>query len=493
MKNFFPLIKVLLIFLFMWSLQVTARYDCKIFLTARDCSSCLYMAAAIEQLPYFIRPDVYVDGNLDSTEFDYFIDTLLNLDRKRYNFHQTKKEFTTSNTNVLYFLNNTGKAVFKCRLAEIPVYIDSIRQHFTDFYEVKTIPIKKISPLLSKAKISKIDNNILIFNTKLHELTVINDSLQYTIRTKDLPLDSVLTILTGDTSAIRDIKKAYEDPNVYFPPVEMADYWCDNGYLYVLYSFYKPTVEKDPKSSVSNIQFIPVYFTVQYVNGNLVNIFRIKQKGFAEIDDEKSWPLSYFGKYCFMVKKDKMYLTVDNPEPMKQKYYLCELKLNKQKHIFEFSKKIATGISPLVKTVDKDSGIYPSYLNWSFVSDNKLWFMSQNVYYDFKKCAWSYYTFHLPEITADTARIFKHFVVYGFDGYINNKYPVVTILPSGPNNRSSNFYTTIFDENMKQVEYYNTYNFMICNKSSAYVEGDRIYVIEQDKMLHVYAIKHGLN
>ena len=40
-----------------------------------------------------------------------------------------------------------------------------------------------------------------------------------------------------------------------------------------------------------------------------------------------------------MVKKDKLYLTLENVKPKEQKYYLCEMELNKPKNIFEFSKK----------------------------------------------------------------------------------------------------------------------------------------------------------
>lgn len=485
--------KILSVVLVLLSLKGIARYDCKIFLTARDCSSCMHMSAAMDQLPYFIRPDVYVDGNLDSAEFDYFIDTLLNLDRKRYNFYQSKKDFTLDNINVLYFLNATGNAVFKCRLAEIPVYLDSIKQHYTDFYEVNKIPITQPLHLLSRAILSKVENNIFIFNRKLHELVVINnDSCQYNIRAKDLPVDSVVAIIFGDTSKIASIKNTYANPNVFFPPIEMQAQWYDEGYVYILYVFHNPTIHQKINSNQANIQFIPVYFIGQYQHGSIKKIYRIKQKGFAEIDKEQN-SVSIFHDICFMVKKDKLYLTLENVKPKEQKYYLCEMELNKPKNIFEFSKKITTGINPIASSsYIKNSG--EAYnLNLPFLGDSILWFRSQNLYFDFRKGEWKYFTFHLPKIFADTATIFRHNLLSDIGEKINNKYRVITILSSGQNGRSNNFYTTIFDENMKQLDYYNIYNFMICNKSVAMVNGDLIYVIEQDKNLHIYAIKHGLN
>lgn len=467
-----------------WAQQNSLNF----FLPSRNCSNCIYYSKLLYNIPYFIPSNIITDVPLNTDEFSFLIDSMLELERSKYEF-EYKKEIPLSLFNQVQITNPQGEVLYQNSILAILDDLDSILG-FWNNHMVISYKIKSKFPMFNSIKvIPNEDGSIFCYSYTADKLLHINlqTKKEFEYTPKQVNLSDVYRTIYNDSAKANNAYSIITNSEQIFKRIQIDHFLSDNDTAYLLFRVKVPfLVSAD--SIKSKYEYKSKYVVGTFYAGRLLELSAIK--GLLPMDSSSLDEESYFiqsmaivGGIFKMEHNKSLIIGVSKATytSHKQKYFI---RFEKRGNRYEYS-NVQTTISnnhliAASRLLSKEAMDDYNFSNYPSLTKDYIYFYRQTMLYNIKSKSWLSLKFNRPQF--DTLIIKQK-------NFIN----LTVVMPNAiktlnyfKNNEYSGFALNTFD---KKGYFVDTDTIILDSKSifsTPYLTTEGVIVMDNQGVIRIY-------
>lgn len=385
-----------LCFLFVSFSSSAQNYKLRFYLSSRNCSNCNQYTKLLNKIPHYVPIEIATDVPMGSIEFDFFIDTVLEINKERFQFLHFKN-MSIDLFNQVQILDNSGNLIYQNNILNISVDLDSVLQIW-NYQILLSYKIKSQFPFLKGTIIRAYeDSSIFCYNYATDRLLHINYKTQaeFTYTPKQLSLFSIYLKIFSDSSKADNAMNVISQSDRVFKQIQIDNFLSYNDTIYLLCRVACPVLLSS-ESIEQKYKFINQYIIVSCYYGQIIELTPIVKElpldSFYLTKDKYFIQSMSINGGIFSMQKDRTLLIgISNVSysSQKQKYFA---KFIKSGNTYIYEKKQIEIVNPHLielKTILPATDIDDySFSNFASLSNNFLYFNRQFMFYDLNKNNW---------------------------------------------------------------------------------------------------------
>jgi hypothetical protein len=390
-----------------WAQQNTLNF----FLSSRNCSNCIYYTKLLNKIPYYIPSKIIIDVPLESFEFSFLIDSVLEIDRYKYQF-EFKKEIPEHLFNKLQVINGNGNIIYQSTILSISNQLYSILG-FWDNQVLLSYKIKSKFPFFnSTTLLPNDDSTIFCYSYTADRLLHIDlkSKKEYEYTPKQINLHDVYQVIYSDSIKAEEAYKILSNSEEVFKRIQIDNFFSVNETAYILYRVKVPVLLASDSTQLT-YQYISKYVIGTFNSGHLIELTPVV--GQIEFDNFYIDKEYYFiqsmainGGIFKMESNENIVIGVSKASytTHNQKYFARFEKNNKQ---YVYSKQqtsiLNNHLKEVSKLIPKESIDDYNFSNFASYTKQYIFFRRQFMLYNIFSKSWLPLKFNNPNL--DTLKI----------------------------------------------------------------------------------------